>query len=452
MGARDRPGWQFAAALVFLAGGAATVAAAPAAAALGIAGLVALTVAMLLSLPSLLAASVAGVDFATRRVASVVPFIAMFDLRDRATRVRSLAVAATGAVAVFGSVALQGAHGDLERGLDHTTADVVSMGDVWALVPGKANLLVTTPFAVPRLPAVIDGVERVRVYRGGFLDIGDRRVSVFGPPAAGPMPLSSTQILDGDLDRATARLREGGWVVVSKGLAREQDLQIGDLFEVPSPAPVSLRVAALSTNLGWPPGAIVMNAEDYRRAWGSADASALLATARPGTSAAAARRSLAAALHGRGALTVMTAEERQAEQRAATRAALDRLAQISRLVLLSAIIAMASVMGGLIWQRRTFLAGVKIDGYATAQMWKALVLEAAVLIGTGCLLGGLVGLLGQSLLSRALTSVTGFPVEHSVAFSGAILTSLIVTASAVVVVAAFGHRAASIAPERGLTV
>ena len=34
------------------------------------------------------------------------------------------------------------------------------------------------------------------------------------------------------------------------------------------------RVAALITNLGWPPGAIILNPEDYARAWGSTDPSA----------------------------------------------------------------------------------------------------------------------------------------------------------------------------------
>ena len=33
-------------------------------------------------------------------------------------------------------------------------------------------------------------------------------------------------------------------------------------------------MAALSTNIGWAPGAIVMNAADYARAWVSHDASA----------------------------------------------------------------------------------------------------------------------------------------------------------------------------------
>jgi putative ABC transport system permease protein len=441
--------WVRLAGIVVLAGGVAIVVFAPASAALGIAGLAALTAAMLLVLPTLLGFVIAAVEALTSRVVSVVPFIATFDLRDGTTRARSLAVAATGAVAVFGSVALQGAHADLQRGLDRTTADVIAMGDVWALPPGKANLLVTTPFAAPRIRAG-DGIARIAVYRGGFLDIGSRRVSVFGPPTSGPMPISSTQVLDGDVDVARARLREGGWMLMSEGVAREQGVGVGDRLTLPTPVPTTLRIAALSTNMGWPPGAIILNADDYERAWGSADASALLATLSPGTTPAAGRRALAAALGNDSGLTVETAQARQRQQERSTRVALRRLAEIAALVLISAVIAMASAMAGLIWQRRAFLASVKVEGYSTSDMWKALLFEAGILIGVGCALGAAFGLLGQSLLSRALTSVTGFPVVYSLAAVTALLTCLAVTFAAVSIVALFGQRAASVAPESGL--
>ena len=112
---------------------------------------------------------------------------------------------------------------------------------------------------------------------------------------------------------------------------------------------------------------------------------------------------------------------------------------------------MASAMAGLIWQRRSFLAGVKVEGYGTAALWKALLLEAGILIGVGCAIGAVFGLLGQGLLSRALTSVTGFPVVYSLAAVGAILTCLAVTFAAVTIVALFGQRAASVAPESALS-
>ena len=79
-------------------------------------------------------------------------------------------------------------------------------------------------------------------------------------------------LVEGDLSQATARVRAGGWVVLSQALAAEHHLHIGQAFTSPTPDPTEFRVAALSTNIGWAPGAIVMNANDYARAWGSSDA------------------------------------------------------------------------------------------------------------------------------------------------------------------------------------
>lgn len=441
--------WAVLAGFAFLAAGVAIVITAPASTALGIGGLIALTIAMLLLLPAVLNAAVSAVEVATDNIVSVVPFIATFDLRDKTARARSLAVAATGAVAVFGAVALQGAHADLLRGLDRTTADVVSMGDLWALPPGDANLLVTTPFPEPRLEAG-EGLDDLRLYRGGFLDVGDRRAAVFGPPPTGKMPLSRTQLLDGELDTTVERLRAGNWVVLSSAIAEDLNVRVGDEVELPTPVPVRLRVAAVSTNLGWPPGVVILNADDYARAWGSSATSAVLATVSPGVSTAEARRGLRAALGETTGLTIVSAAERARQQRDGSRAALSRLSQIATLVLVAAVIAMASAMGGLIWQRRTFLAGVKVEGYSTATMWRALLLEAGILIGVGCILGAAFGLLGQSLLSRALTSVTGFPVVYSMAAVSAIVTCLAVVLAAVAIVGVFGQRAASVAPESGI--
>ena len=114
------------------------------------------------------------------------------------------------------------------------------------------------------------------------------------------------------------------------------------------------------------------------------------------------------------------------------------------------MIAMAAAMAGMIWQRRAFLASMKVEGYTTAELWRSLLLEAAVLVGAGCAIGALFGLLGQSLLSRALTTVTGFPVDYSAAVLGALASCALVTVVAVAIIAVFGHRAARIAAESGL--
>ncbi len=436
--------------LALLAAGAAVVAAAPSSAGVAILGLVCLTLAMLMLLPLLLDGIVAGLDVLTREVRSIVAFLTLTDLRDPTTRARSLAVAATGAVAVFGSVALQGAHADLQRGLDRTSADLSSIGDVWVVAPGRANLLATAAFPAPRLRLPRELVTRIDLYRSSFLDIGERRVWVQGAPVSARRPIPHNQMVDGDAQRATRLLRAGGWAVVSSALADQEGWHVGQRFTLPAPRPLSLRISALSTNMGWPPGAIVINADDYALAWGSDDVSALQATLAPGASQAQGAAALRAALGPRTGLDVQTATRRDLDQRAASREGLTRLTQIAALVLVSAMIAMAAAMAGMIWQRRAFLATMKVEGYGTSELWRSLLLEAIVLMGAGCLVGAAFGLLGQSLLCRTLRVVTGFPVDYAVAALGALLSCVVVTVVAVTIVAVFGHRAARIPAETAL--
>ena len=77
-------------------------------------------------------------------------------------------------------------------------------------------------------------------------------------------------------------MRAGGWLVLSQAVASEHHLHIGQAITLPSPDPSTFRIAALSTNLGWAPGTIVMNAAaDYARAWGSPRRERLQHRARP---------------------------------------------------------------------------------------------------------------------------------------------------------------------------
>ena len=54
----------------------------------------------------------------------------------RAGRARAIAIAATGAIAVFGSVAIETAHGDLLHGLENAAHDLNSFTDVWVSPSG----------------------------------------------------------------------------------------------------------------------------------------------------------------------------------------------------------------------------------------------------------------------------------------------------------------------------
>ena len=415
-------------------------------------GMLTLTAAMLLLLPLVLDAAAALLVPVRRRMKSAVPFLALTELRARSTRARALAVAATGAVAVFGSVGIQGAHGDLQRGLDHATHDLNAIADVWASPAGYPNLFATTPFRVgaERKLAAVPGVRSVRLYRSAFLDYEDRRIWVLAPPRAANAPIPRSQLLSGDYAQATRRIREGGWAVVAEVLAQRHGLRIGETFTLPSPRPTRFRVAAISTNIGWPTGAIIVNAEDFARAWGSAEPSAYLFRLDPGVSPSTVRADVQQVLGRQSGFAVETESQRVARHRAASRQGLKRLTQIAWVVLLAAVFAMSAAMGGMIWQRRPRLARLKVDGMTDGELWRAMLLESIVLLGAGCLTGAAFGLYGQVLLSRALSAVTGFPVVYGPAVTVASTSLVIVTAVAVAMVALPGFIAARVKPAVGL--
>ena len=81
-------------------------------------GSVTLVVALVCLLPSLFDGVVIALRALQRPFNGASTILAVTELRTPPTRVRSLAIAATGAVAVFGIVAIQGAQANLQRGLD----------------------------------------------------------------------------------------------------------------------------------------------------------------------------------------------------------------------------------------------------------------------------------------------------------------------------------------------
>ncbi len=409
---------------------------------------ISLIVAMLLILPVAFNGAIVLVDWLQRPVHGVSTRIALIELLSSTTRARSLAITATGAIAVFGSVAIEGARGNLSSGLTRSAADLSLGTDLWVSPSGRATTLATTPFedsyhgVLERLP----GVSRVGVYRGGFLDLGDRRVLIVGSPKTNMRLLPASQIVSGNAKTTRSRLRENGWVTMSQTLASERRLHVGEWFTLATPRPTRFRVAALTTNYGWSPGAIVMNAEDYARAWDSDDATAYQISLKPGISIARGLTEVRRAVRPGGALIVQTAAQHEQNEIAGQRQGLSRLSQIAVLVLVAAALAMAAAMGAMIWQRRPRLAGMKVDGFTHGELWRALLWESTLLLGTGCSVGAVFGLYGQLVLSHALVSVTGFPVVFSMGALVAIVSVVIVTAMALVVVALPGFLAARVKP------
>ncbi|HTW43537.1 MAG TPA: FtsX-like permease family protein [Solirubrobacteraceae bacterium] len=411
---------------------------------LAIVGMISLTCALLALLPLALRAALAAIKRVAPAVTSAIPHVAAMELQ--ASMARAVAVAATGAVAVFGSVSIQGAHADLQRGLEDAAHDMNAFTDLWVSPAGSFDLLMTEPFAagaqakLARLP----GVGAVRLYRGGLLDWGPRRTWVIAPPSEAAPLVPPSQLLQGTLARATTQVRDGGWAVLSQALADEHDLHLGQQFTLPAPRPVALRLAGISTNIGWAPGAIVMNAADYARAWESPQPSAYNVLLRPGASAAGVAREVERALGPRSGLTVQSAQQHAEKQRVLTRQGLARLTQIATLILAAAVLAMAAAMGAMIWQRRPRLAKLKLEGFDPTELWAMIVLESLILLAVGCVSGALFGLLGQQLLDRALASIINYPVVRSVALPTALAVVLLVVATAAAILSIPGYVAARV--------
>jgi putative ABC transport system permease protein len=411
-------------------------------------GLVMLIAALLLLLPPLLSMIVAGFAGLQNLVGSGATALAVIELRSPKTLARSIAIAATAAIAVFGSVTIQGSRTNLQNGLDRSFHGVTSVADLWVAPSGEQSLFATTAFrgdAAAKL-ARLSGVRSVGLYRGGFLEFGGRRVWVLAPPLTAASPIPPGQLVTGNPALANERLRAGGWAVISKTLATQHRLRIGQAFTLPAPRDTTFRVAALTTNLGWPPGAVILNAEDYARAWESPDPSAYNVMLASYASPAQVRSEIQGVLGPRSGLVVETATEREQAQQAASRQGLGRLTQIALLVLVAGVLATATVMGATIWQRRRRFARMKVQGYDTYTLWAALVCESALLVGAGCLIGACLGVYGQLLLGHALVAVTGFPVILSANAPIAFVSFVLMTVVAATCIAIPGYRAARIAP------
>jgi putative ABC transport system permease protein len=407
-----------------------------------------LIAALVCLLPFLFDRLVSIFEWVQRPFNGASPIIAVTELRTPPSRVRSLAIAATGAVAVFGIVAIQGTQANLQRGLDTSARDIDSGADVWVTPRGESNAFATTPFTGPNPSSLahLQGVRDVGVYRGSFLDWRDRRLWVLAPPNSSRQPIPPSELVRGNLALATTGLREGDWAVLSQAVASEHHLRIGEVFTLPSPKPITLRLAALSTNLGWPPGAIILNSSTYARAWSSNAPSAYEIDTAPGASAIAVRGLVQRALGPQSALVVETAAERERLHYALARQGLSRLTQIRLLVLIAAILAVAGALGAMMWQRRDLVAFIKCEGYRRGVLWRWLLCESVLLLGSGCSIGAVFGLYGQLLGSHALATVTDFPVLFNLGLFTALSSFALVSSIAVAIVGFAGYLVVRVPP------
>lgn len=397
-----------------------------------------LVIAALLALPVILGGVLAIAEMIDRRLdrPSALP-AAIGSVR--AAQVRSVALAATCATALVGAIAIDGARQDLIDGLRRTYSQYVSTAPVW--ISQWDDNLALQPFVSPDATIrQVEGVAAVREYRGSLLDVGDRRVWVIGRPPDDSAMLPATDLVDGKLEIATANLRRGGWVALSQQLADAQRVGVGDMLRLLTPTGhQSFRVAATTGNLGWGPGAIVMNANDYRRAWASALPSALEVDLEPGTSPAEARDRLRQALGPTSAFEPQTSDQRLVETVDIARAGLSRLRQIAVSLIIAAAIAIAAAMIASIRDQRAQLAASATLGLERSTLWRAMMIESSLVLLAGSLAGVAAGSFGHYLGGRWLQLTTGYPAPWSWAIDQMLVTTAIIVGVALAITAIPGY-------------
>jgi putative ABC transport system permease protein len=380
-----------------------------------LAACVLLALATMLAVPMALAAVMRATAFLSERYQqlTLVP-VALTGLR--ATTLRSMALAATGAVALFGCMSLGGARSDLLRGIGQVAHRFSGDAQLWVISP--LDNQATVPFQ-PRdyaaRVAALPTVSGVGAYQGSFLDWGNRRPWIIARPPDATTSVLEGQILQGQAATAARRLRKGGWVVISKQIATEHHLHVGGIVRLPTPTGlIVFRLAATNTNFGWPTGVIFISTRDYARVFATSALTALGVNLKPGTSVAQAKGEIERQLGSQSGLEVVTPDTRAARIEASGGEGLGQLGEIAKLLLAATIVALVAALGSSIWQQRVSLASLRLEGTRPSQLRRLLMIEALVMLTAGCLTGALAGIYGQLIIDSYLKHVTGFPVASLV--------------------------------------
>ncbi len=121
-----------------------------------------------------------------------------------------------------------------------------------------------------------------------------------------------------------------------------------------------------------------------------------------------------------------------------------RLSQIALLLLITAALAVACALVATIWQRRTRLAALKIQGLDTWQLWRSLLYETGFIVTVGCLVGATLGVYGHFLAGRYLQFSTSYAAPFSVGVGDVLLAAGLVAGLALAVSAVPGYAAAQV--------
>ena len=352
------------------------------------------------------------------------------------TPIRATALAAVGAVAAFSILAITGPVHNMQRGIGQMQTDVYSGTDIWISPRMEDNQTHTQPFnpgqVVSRL-RLRPEIKSVRAVRASFLDLTDKRILVIGEPRSTKFPIAPSQIISNDFELATRRLRQTGWAALTKTLADEQEVKIGDLFSLPTPSGMrQLRLAATITNYGWPPGVLLINGKDYADAWSTDQVGALMVDISEDSTPSDGKAVIRQVLGKTSPLAIQTGAESREISAALTQQGLGRFYQIADMVLVAAVMAVAAAMLGSIWQRRQRFWGLISLGMGSGQLYRTVFLETGVILFIGCLIGTFFGLLGHYFGVRWLLFSTAHPVPYTPALGLALETLVLTTVLAAV--------------------
>ena len=194
----------------------------------------------------------------------------------------------------------------------------LATADLWVTTGGDdLTTTASTPAACPRASRARPGSPSVRATKAGCWTPTAGACGSSPARRATARCIPASQLREGDLAARDAARRAGrlgvrlGRAGPSRAPARRRPLDAAD-----ATGRLSLRVAAITTNLGWPPGGIVLNANDYRRAWATERPAAL--RGRPAAGRAARRRQAggrAGARAGAGLRVQTLAERRRSTRR-----------------------------------------------------------------------------------------------------------------------------------------
>jgi putative ABC transport system permease protein len=380
--------------------------------------LVGLAVGLVVCLPMILRYLLELARTASRHSGDPAARLSVAELRGSPTR--SVALFATGTIAVFLMILIGGSVLDVERAVRKGASDLLSSANIWVKPGGPENVYTTQPFhytETQRRLQRLGVVSSVLPWRDSFLDLPGRRVWVLGVPPQLQAQIVPSQLIEGSLSAADEHLREGGWAAISQTIAREDHLHLGERFTIPTPTGnASLRLAATIANYGWLSGAIVMNGNDHAKLWDTNSATQLAVALKPGVPIRQAKQIVERTLPPSSALTVKTNDERRSEVSAVLGSTLSRLNDTTIVVLIATVASVVALMIAAIWQRRGRLESLLSIGMSFGQFIRLVFYEGGTVLLSGCLIGMAAGLAGQYLIDGWLHQTTGAPVVFAPAW------------------------------------